>query len=198
MALDNARMCTELNSAYRELQLINKDKDEVIKKTKSEVAYLRREVERYYRFDKVIGNSERMLEVFRLCERIIDSDITVLIEGETGTGKELIARTIHFNGPRKKMPFVSQNCGGIPDTLLASELFGHKRGSFTGAIKDKKGLFEIAHGGTVFLDEVAEMSPAMQTSLLRVLQEGEIKPLGSDRSKKVDVRVISATNKHLE
>jgi Nif-specific regulatory protein len=198
MALDNARMCTELNSAYRELQLINKDKDEVIKKTKNEVAYLRREVERHYRFDQVIGNSERMLEVFRLCERVIDSDITVLIEGDTGTGKELIARTIHFNGPRKKMPFVSQNCGGIPDTLLASELFGHKRGSFTGAVKDKKGLFEIAHGGTVFLDEVAEMSPAMQTSLLRVLQEGEIKPLGSDRSKKVDVRVISATNKNLE
>ncbi|MGD8876687.1 MAG: sigma 54-interacting transcriptional regulator, partial [Syntrophobacterales bacterium] len=158
----------------------------------------RREVERHYRFDQVIGNSERMLEVFRLCERVIDSDITVLIEGDTGTGKELIARTIHFNGPRKKMPFVSQNCGGIPDTLLASELFGHKRGSFTGAVKDKKGLFEIAHGGTVFLDEVAEMSPAMQTSLLRVLQEGEIKPLGSDRSKKVDVRVISATNKNLE
>jgi transcriptional regulator with GAF, ATPase, and Fis domain len=198
MALDNARMCTELNSAYRELQLINKDKDEVIKKTKNEVAYLRREVERYYRFDQVIGNSERMLEVFRLCERAIDSDITVLIEGETGTGKELIARTIHFNGPRKKMPFVSQNCGGIPDTLLASELFGHKRGSFTGAVKDKKGLFETAHGGTVFLDEVAEMSPAMQTSLLRVLQEGEIKALGSDLSKKVDVRVISATNKNLE
>jgi Nif-specific regulatory protein len=198
MALDNARMCTELNSAYRELQLINKDKDEVIKRTKNEVAYLRREVERYYRFDQVIGNSERMLEVFRLCERAIDSDITVLIEGETGTGKELIARTIHFNGPRKKMPFVSQNCGGIPDTLLASELFGHKRGSFTGAVKDKKGLFETAHGGTVFLDEVAEMSPAMQTSLLRVLQEGEIKALGSDLSKKVDVRVISATNKNLE
>jgi transcriptional regulator with PAS, ATPase and Fis domain len=107
-----------------------------------------------------------MLEVFRLCERAIDSDITVLIEGETGTGKELIARIIHFNGPRTKMPFVSQNCGGIPDTLLASELFGHKRGSFTGAVKDKKGLFETAHGGTVFLDEVAEMSPAMQTSLL--------------------------------
>ena len=198
MALENARMCTELNSAYRELQLINKDKDEVIKKTKNEVAYLRREVERHYRFDQVIGNSERMLEVFRLCERAIDSDITVLIEGETGTGKELIARIIHFNGPRTKMPFVSQNCGGIPDTLLASELFGHKRGSFTGAVKDKKGLFETAHGGTVFLDEVAEMSPAMQTSLLRVLQEGEIKALGSDLSKKVDVRVISATNKNLE
>ncbi|MCG6916525.1 MAG: sigma 54-interacting transcriptional regulator [Deltaproteobacteria bacterium] len=198
MALDNARMCTELNRAYRELQLINKDKDELIAQTRNEVAFLRREVERHYRFDQIIGNSEPMLEVFRLCERVIDSDITVLVEGDTGTGKELIARTIHFNGPRKDNPFVSQNCGGIPDTLLASELFGHKRGSFTGAVKDKKGLFEIAHGGTVFLDEVGEMSPAMQTSLLRVLQEGEIKPLGSDLSKKVDVRIISATNKNLE
>ena len=198
MALDNARMCTELNRAYRELQLINKDKDEVLAKTRNEVAYLRREVERHYRFDQIIGNSEQMLEVFRLCERVIESDITVLVEGETGTGKELIARTIHFNGPRKDKPFVSQNCGGIPDTLLASELFGHKRGAFTGAVKDKKGLFEIAHGGTVFLDEVAEMSPAMQTTLLRVLQEGELKPLGSDLTKKVDVRVISATNKNLE
>ena len=198
MALDNARMCTELNSAFRELQLASKDKDEVIAKTKSEVAYLRREVERHYRFEKIIGNSEPMLEVFRLCERVIESDITVLVEGETGTGKELIARTIHFNGPRKDRPFVSQNCGGIPDTLLASELFGHKKGAFTGAVRDKKGLFETAHGGTVFLDEVAEMSPAMQTILLRVLQEGEVKPLGSDLGKKVDVRVISATNKNLE
>ena len=198
MALDNARMCTELNRAYRELQLINKDKDELIAQTRNEVAFLRREVRRHYRFDQIIGNSEPMLEVFRLCERVIDSDITVLVEGDTGTGKELIARTIHFNGPRKDNPFVSQNCGGIPDTLLASELFGHKRGSFTGAVRDKKGLFEIAHGGTVFLDEVAEMSPAMQTSLLRFLQEGEIKPLGSDLSRKVDVRVISATNKNLE
>jgi len=198
LALDNARMCTELNRAYTELQLVNKDKDELIAQTRNEVAFLRREVERHYRFDRIIGNSEPMLAVFRLCERVIDSDITVLVEGETGTGKELIARTIHFNGPRKDKPFVSQNCGGIPDTLLASELFGHKRGAFTGAFRDKKGLFEIAHGGTVFLDEVGEMSPAMQTSLLRVLQEGEIKPLGSDLSKKVDVRVISATNKNLE
>jgi len=139
-----------------------------------------------------------MLEVFRLCERVIDSDITVLIEGETGTGKELIARTIHYNGPRKNKPFVTQNCAGIPDTLLASELFGHKKGAFTGAFKDKKGLFGIAHGGTVFLDEAAEMSPAMQPSLLRVLQDGEIKPLGSELSKQVNVRLISATNKILD
>ena len=198
MALENARMYTELELAYRELQLLDKGKDDLIKKTKNEVALLRKEVERYYRFDRIVGNSEQMSEVFKLCERVIDSDITVVIEGETGTGKELVARTIHFSGSKKNRPFVTQNCGGIPDTLLASELFGHKKGAFTGALRDKRGLFEVAHGGTVFLDEVSEMSPAMQTSLLRVLQEGEIKPLGSEISKKVDVRLISATNKDLE
>ncbi|MBW1862116.1 MAG: sigma 54-interacting transcriptional regulator [Deltaproteobacteria bacterium] len=198
MALDNARMYNELDRSYKELKLIGKSKDDLIKQTKNEVAFLRREVERQHRFDQVIGKSERMMEVLRLCERIIDSDITVLIEGETGTGKEIIARTIHYNGPRKDRPFVSQNCAGIPDTLLASELFGHKKGAYTGAFKDKKGLFEIAHGGTVFLDEAAEMSAAMQTSLLRVLQDGEIKPLGSELSKQVNIRLISATNQNLD
>ena len=198
MALDNARMYAELDRAYKELQLIDKGKDDLIRQTKNEVALLRREVERRYSFEKIIGNSERILEVFRLCEKVIDSNITVLIEGESGTGKELIARSIHHNSSRRSRPFVSQNCGGIPDPLLASELFGHKRGAFTGAFSDRRGLFEIANDGTIFLDEVGEMSPAMQTSLLRVLQEGEIKPLGVDRCKKVDVRVISATNKNLE
>ena len=198
MALDNARMWSQLDRAYKELKVVDKGKDELIKLTRNKVDRLQREVERHHRFDRIIGNSEAMLEVFRLCERVIDSDITVLIEGQTGTGKEIIARAIHYNGPRKNGPFVTQNCGGIPDTLLASELFGHKKGAYTGAFRDKKGLFEIAHGGTVFLDEVGEMSPTMQTSLLRVLQEGEIKPLGSERSKKVDVRLISATNKNLE
>ena len=198
MALDNARVYSELERAYGELQLVDKGKDDLIKQTRNEVAFLRREVERHYRFENIIASSRPMMEVFRLCERVIDSDITVLIEGETGTGKELIARTIHYNGPRKSRPFVTQNCGGIPDTLLASELFGHKKGAYTGAFADRKGLFEVAHGGTVFLDEVSEMSAAMQASLLRVLQEGEIRPLGSELTKKVDVRVISATNKSLE
>ncbi len=198
MALDNARMYTELDRAYKELQLIDKGKDDLIKQTKNEVANLQREVERHYRFDRIIGNSNKMATVFKLCERVIDSEITVLIEGETGTGKELVARMIHYNGPRKTRPFVTQNCGGVPDTLLASELFGHNKGAYTGAFSDKKGLFEISHGGTVFLDEVSDMSPAMQTSLLRVLQEGEVKPLGSNQTRKVDIRVISATNKNLE
>jgi transcriptional regulator with GAF, ATPase, and Fis domain len=197
MALDNARVHTELERAYNQLQLIDRGKDDLIRQAQSEVSFLRREVEWLYRFDQVTGNSEAILEVFKLCERVIDSDITVLIQGETGTGKELIARTIHYNGPRRQRPFVTQNCAGIPETLLASELFGHEKGAFTGAYRSKKGLFEVANGGTVFLDEVAEMSPVMQTSLLRVLQEGEIKPLGSDRTKRVDVRLISATNKDL-
>jgi Nif-specific regulatory protein len=198
MALDNARMCSQLERAYKELKVVDKSKDELIKRTRNKVHQLQREVERHHRFDQIIGKSEAMSEVFRLCERVIDSDITVLVEGETGTGKEIIARAIHYNSPRKNEPFVTQNCGGIPDTLLASELFGHKKGAYTGAFRDKKGLFEVAHGGTVFLDEVGEMSPAMQTSLLRVLQEGEIKPLGAERSKRVDVRLISATNRNLE
>ena len=137
MALDNARMYEELDRAYRKLQIIDKDKDRLIRHTKNEVVRLRQEVERRYRFDQIKGNSERMLEVFRLCEKVIDSDITLVIQGETGTGKELIARCIHYNSPRKAKPFVTQNCGGIPDTLLASELFGHKKGAFTGALSDK-------------------------------------------------------------
>ena len=198
MALDNARMYTELEKDYRDLQITDKEKDHLIKHSQEENLRLRQVIEERYRFDQIVGSSECMLDVFRLCEKVMDSDITILIEGETGTGKELIARCIHFNNPRKSKPFVTQNCGGIPETLLASELFGHKRGAFTGAIADKKGLFEIAHGGTVFLDEVAEMSPSMQASLLRVLQEGELKPVGADYTKKVDVRVLSATNKDLE
>jgi Nif-specific regulatory protein len=198
MALDNALMYAELQSSYQNLQIMDRLKDDQIKNTQAENLRLREAIESRYKFDRIVGNSECMLEVFRLCEKVINSDITVLIEGETGTGKELIARCIHFNSPRKTKPFVSQNCGGIPDTLLASELFGHKRGAFTGAIADKKGLFESADSGTIFLDEVAEMSPAMQISLLRAIQEGEVKPLGADYHKKVNVRVISATNRHLE
>ena len=198
MALDNVRMYSELKRAYNELKLIDKGKDELIREKMHELTLLRKEAERHYLFDQIIGNSDKIKEVLGLCERVIDSEITVLIEGETGTGKELIARAIHYNGPRKDQPFVAQNCSGIPDNLLASELFGHKKGAYTGAFKDKRGLFEIADGGTVFLDEVSEMSAAMQTNLLRVLQDGDIKPLGSERGKRVDIRLISATNRSLK
>jgi transcriptional regulator with PAS, ATPase and Fis domain len=139
-----------------------------------------------------------MQQVFRLLEKIVESESTVLIHGESGTGKELVARAVHYNGPRAKKAFVVQNCSAFNDNLLESALFGHARGSFTGAIKDKKGLFEVADGGTFFLDEVGDMSPALQVKLLRVLQEGTFTPVGATESKTVDVRVIAATHKDLQ
>jgi transcriptional regulator with PAS, ATPase and Fis domain len=145
----------------------------------------------------VIGQSPTMAEVFRLIEKAASSTIAVLIEGETGTGKELVARAIHSVGPRSAARFVAVNCAALPETLLESQLFGHRRGSFTGANQDQPGLFEAASGGTVFLDEIGEMPLTMQPKLLRVLQEGEIVPIGDTRPRKVDVRVISATNREL-
>ncbi len=150
-----------------------------------------------YKFENIIGKSAPMLEVFRLLEKVCNSDSTVLINGESGTGKELVARAIHYNGPRKDKPFVVQNCSAFNDNLLESALFGHTKGSFTGALRDKKGLFEVADGGTFFLDEVGDMSPALQVKLLRVLQEGAFFPVGGTQGKEVDVRVIAATHKDL-
>ena len=159
---------------------------------------LHQEAEKEYIFQHIIGQSKAMQEVFKLVRKVIPTDITVLLTGETGTGKELIARAIHYNGPRKEKLFVTQNCAALPDTLLESELFGHTRGAFTGASQDKKGLFELADGGTILLDEIADTSAAFQLRLLRVLQEGEFRPLGSEKSLTVNVRVISATNKDLK
>jgi transcriptional regulator with PAS, ATPase and Fis domain len=165
-------------------------KDETIQTLSSELS------ERY-RFENIIGKSSAMLEVFRILEKVCNSDSTVLINGESGTGKELVARAIHYNGPRKDKPFVVQNCSAFNDNLLESALFGHTKGSFTGALRDKKGLFEVADGGTFFLDEVGDMSPALQVKLLRVLQEGTLTPVGGTQQKQVDVRVIAATHKDL-
>jgi transcriptional regulator with PAS, ATPase and Fis domain len=139
-----------------------------------------------------------MQRVFRLVDRLADSEVAVVIYGESGTGKELVARAIHDAGSRKQKPFVAENCGAIPESLLESVLFGHARGAFTGAQMARPGLFEAADGGTIFLDEIGEMSPAMQTKLLRVLQEGELRRLGETRNRKVDVRVIAASNRSLE
>ncbi len=180
---ENQRLIEELKEANRRLE--------------EENILLHREAEKHYEFENIIGQSEAMQEVFRLMRKVIPTDTTVLITGETGTGKELIARAIHYNGPRKHKLFVTQNCAALPDTLLESELFGHTRGAFTGAVTDKKGLFEIADGGTIFLDEIGDTSPAFQQRLLRVLQEGEIRPLGAAKTIKVNVRVISATNRDL-
>ena len=144
------------------------------------------------------GKSSRMVEVYKTLARASLSSSTVLIIGESGTGKELVARAIHDNSPRRNKKFTPINCGALTETLLESELFGHVKGSFTGAIAEKKGLFEEADGGTLFLDEIGDISPALQIKLLRVLQENEIKPVGANESKKVDVRVIAATHRDLE
>jgi two-component system response regulator HupR/HoxA len=159
---------------------------------------LKREAEGRYSFDQIIGRSPAMQKTFDLLTRVIDSSTTVLITGETGTGKELIARAIHYNSPRRSKHFVAQNCGALMENLLESELFGHRKGAFTGAVEDKKGLFEVADGGTMFLDEIGDMPPPLQIRLLRVLQDGEIKRVGDTTTRKVDVRVISATNRDLE
>jgi two-component system response regulator HupR/HoxA len=163
-----------------------------------ELTSITQELGERYRFENIVGNSRAMQSVFRLLEKIIESESTVLIQGESGTGKELVARAIHYNGPRAKKAFVVQNCSAFNDNLLESALFGHTKGSFTGAIKDKKGLFEIADGGTFFLDEVGDMSPALQVKLLRVLQEGTFTPVGGTDLREVDVRVIAATHKDLQ
>ncbi len=150
------------------------------------------------RFDGIIGQSEKMEEVFRLVENVADCDSTIIINGETGTGKGLIAKAIHRYSHRKRKPFVQINCGAIPENLLESELFGHVRGAFTGATSPKPGKFEVANGGTIFLDEIGDMSPDLQVKLLRVLEEKEFEQVGGCKTIKVDVRVIAATHRDLE
>lgn len=159
---------------------------------------LNKELGSRYKYDNMIGKSRPMQELYTLLDKIKNAESTVLVQGENGTGKELIAKSIHFNSPRKDQAFVIQNCSAFNDNLLESELFGHVKGAFTGAVKDKKGLLEIADRGTFFLDEIGDTSPAMQVKLLRVLQEGTFIPVGSTRPKHVDIRIIAATNKDLK
>lgn len=148
-------------------------------------------------YNAIIGRSEKMQAVFDLVEKVADSDSTILITGETGTGKGLVAKAIHQNSNRKNKPFISINCGAIPENLLESELFGHVRGAFTGATVSKSGKFELAHGGTIFLDEIGDMSPDLQVKVLKVLEEGEFEQVGGAKTIKVDVRVIAATHRDL-
>lgn len=164
----------------------------------AENLYLRQQLRGKYRFDNIIGHSPAMQKVFSRLEKIVHTDSTILVLGDSGTGKELVARAIHFNGTRRNKSFVAINCGAIPAELLESELFGHVRGAFTGAIADKPGKFEVADGGTIFLDEIGTMPASLQMKLLRVLQEQEIERVGSSKRTKLNVRVISATNSNLE
>ncbi len=164
----------------------------------SRILELNKELGVRYKYDSMIGKSKPMQDVYGLLDKIKSSESTVLVQGENGTGKELIAKAIHYNSPRKDKAFVTQNCSAFNDNLLDSELFGHVKGSFTGAVRDKKGLFEVADGGTFFLDEIGDTSPSMQVKLLRVIQEGTFIPVGAIEPRKVDVRILAATNKDLK
>ncbi|GAW66641.1 acetoacetate metabolism regulatory protein AtoC [Geoanaerobacter pelophilus] len=164
----------------------------------SENVYLKKQLREKYEFANIIGNSQAMQQLFSRMKRIIKTDSTVLILGESGTGKELVAKAIHFNGNRKDKPFIAVNCSAIPENLLESELFGHVKGAFTGAVKEKVGKFEAANYGTIFLDEIGTLPMHLQTKLLRVLQEQELERVGSNKQIKLDVRVVSATNVNLE
>jgi two-component system response regulator HupR/HoxA len=169
-----------------------------ISSRENRITELNKELGVRYKYDNMIGKSKPMQEMYSLLDKIRSAESTVLIQGENGTGKELIAKAIHYNSPRKDKTFIIQNCSAFNDNLLESELFGHVKGSFTGAIKDKKGLFEQAHRGTFFLDEIGDTSAAMQVKLLRVLQEGTFIPVGATEVKKIDARIIAATNKDLK
>jgi Nif-specific regulatory protein len=184
ISIENARLYGELKQYASSLEQENR--------------MLKSDLQDLFNIQGVIGSSPAMRRVFALLDKVMDTTTSVLIQGETGTGKELIARVIHYNGPLKDKPFVVENCGALSENLLESELFGHVKGAFTGAIADKKGLFEQADGGTVFLDEIGEMSSAMQVKLLRVLQEGQLRPVGGSRQIHINVRLIASTNRNLE
>jgi len=180
-----------------EVQLIIRNALEKRRLT-TENILLKREMASQSSFAQLVGQSEAMQKVFEVVRKVADSKSNVLICGESGTGKELVARAIHYNSGRSALPFVAVNCSAVPETLLESELFGHMKGSFTGAISNKAGLFEVANGGTIFLDEIGDTTPAIQVKLLRVIQEREFRRVGGHQDIKVDVRVVAATNKNLE
>jgi DNA-binding NtrC family response regulator len=167
-------------------------------KAVAENVFLRKQLNTKYQFDRIIGTSEQIKQVLKMVEKVADTDSTILILGESGTGKELIARALHFNSRRQFAPFIPINCAALPENLLESELFGHRKGAFTGAINDKKGLFEEAESGTIFLDEIGSMPAILQSRLLRVLQDREVRRVGDNTSIHVNVRVLAATNEPLE
>jgi two-component system, NtrC family, response regulator PilR len=180
-----------------EVQLIIRNALEK-RRLSTENTLLKREIANQSSFSQIIGQSEAIQKIFEMVKKVADTKSNILICGESGTGKELVARAIHYNSGRSRMPFVTVNCSALPEPLLESELFGHMKGSFTGAISNKAGLFEVASGGTIFLDEVGETTPATQVKLLRVIQEREFRRVGGTKDVKVDIRIIAATNKDLE
>ncbi len=198
VAIENARLYDRVAQLNRQLQLKLDTTERELADVRIELEDRTKNLELRYNYDNIIGQSSRMQEIFRLLDRITDTPVPVFIHGESGTGKELVAKAIHYNGPRKKFRMISENCAATSETLLESELFGYVKGSFTGANTDRKGLFELANKGTLFLDEVGDMSLGMQKKLLRVLQEGEIRRVGGKDTLKVDVRIISASNKDLK
>jgi transcriptional regulator with GAF, ATPase, and Fis domain len=205
IAIENARLYRELKDQSERVERLNAELQATVITQKGEIEETRTRLrekqhvlEQKFNYKNIIGTSRAMQSMFRLLDRVVESDVPVLIQGESGTGKELVARAIHFNGPRREARFVSENCAALPETLLESELFGYVRGAFTGANRDKKGLFELAHKGTLFLDEVGDMSPDMQKKLMRVLQEKEVRPVGGKEAILVDVRIVSASNKDLK
>ncbi|MFQ5672744.1 MAG: sigma-54 interaction domain-containing protein [Nitrospinales bacterium] len=187
----------QLETANKELKRLNAELHKLRGQLEMENAYLREEMCHELSFGNIIGKSPAFQKVLNEIELVARTDSSVLLEGETGTGKELIARAIHEQSQRNKRPLVKVNCGAIPRDLFESEFFGHLKGAFTGAIKDRVGRFQLAHKGTLFLDEVSEIPLELQTNLLRVLQEGQFEPVGDDHTRQVDVRIISATNRNL-
>ncbi len=180
------------------LEALNEEKQTLIQRQQEELERLRNELKHQNQFDKIIARSESMLEALHMVQQVLDSPVTVLLEGESGSGKEVFARLIHYQGTRQNKPLVVVNCGAIPDTLIESELFGHEKGSFTGAGERVIGKFELAHEGTLFLDEIGELALPMQVKLLRALQQKEIQRIGSQQTLSVNARIIAATNKNLK
>jgi transcriptional regulator with GAF, ATPase, and Fis domain len=204
IAIENARLLAENRKKNREIERLNRKLQRKVDSQQQELIEVREQLRSSrsalggrYDYTNIIGQTPKIKELFLLLDRVTETELPVVIQGESGTGKELVARAIHENGPRRKGPFVSENCAAIPETLLESILFGHVRGAFTGADRDRKGLFEVASGGTLFLDEIGEMRPSMQTKLLRVLQDGELRRVGGTRTICTDVRIIAASNRDL-
>ncbi len=204
IAIENARLLAENRQRQDEIARLNEQLEARLESQEAELQEVREELRSsrnalklQYEYKNIIGRTPRMMELFRLLDRVTETELPVVIQGESGTGKELVARAVHHNGRRSSGAFVSENCAAIPETLLESVLFGHVKGAFTGADRERKGLFEVASGGSLFLDEVGEMSAAMQTKLLRVLQNGEVRRVGGTRTRSTNARILAASNKDL-